>query len=74
MKLPKQQHWVPRFYLRFFATPETAGGDEPQVWLLSKDEGDPILANVKKVAAQRYLYSPRDERGSRCYKQDKCAN
>lgn len=34
-------------------------------WLLSKDEGDPILANVKNVAAQRYLYSPRDERGGR---------
>lgn len=65
MKVPKQQHWVPRFYLRFFATPETAGGDEAQVWLLSKDEGDPILANVRKVAGRRYLYSPKDERGSR---------
>jgi len=57
MTLPKQQHWVPRFYLRFFATPETAGGDEPQVWLLSKDEGGPVLTNIKKVATQRYLYS-----------------
>ena len=65
MNLPKQQHWVPKFYLRFFATPETAGGDEPQVWLLPKDEGQPILANVKNVAAKRYLYSPKDERGSR---------
>lgn len=43
MTMPKQQHWVPRFYLRYFATPETAAGDEPQVWILSKDEGEPKL-------------------------------
>ena len=65
MTLPRRQHWVPRFYLRFFATPETIEGDDPQVWLLSKDEGDPVLTNVKNVAARRYLYSPKDERGDR---------
>lgn len=65
MTLPRQQHWVPRFYLRFFATPETADADDPQVWLLSKDKGDPMLANIKKVATQRYLYSPADEEGRR---------
>lgn len=65
MSMPKQQHWVPRFYLRFFATLETAEGDEPQVWLLSKDEGEPKLANIKKVATKNYLYSPKDEAGKR---------
>ena len=66
MAIPKQQHWVPRFYLRFFATPETAEKDDPKVWLLSKDEGDPLLTNVKNVANSHYLYSPKDEKGQRC--------
>jgi len=63
--IPKQQHWVPRFYLSVFATPETVGDDNPQVWLLSKDDGDPVLTNVKNVASKRYLYSPKDEQGRR---------
>jgi len=71
MNIPKQQHWVPRFYLRFFSTPETAESDEPKVWLLSKDEGDPMLTNTRKVATQNYLYSPKDERGIRDPKMEK---
>jgi hypothetical protein len=65
MNIPKQQHWVPRFYLRFFSTPETAESNEPKVWLLSKDEGEPLLTNTRKVATQYYLYSPKNERGIR---------
>jgi len=65
MNLPKQQHWVPRFYLRFFATPDTAEADDAQAWILSKDAGDPILTNIKNIAARRYLYSPKDEQGIR---------
>jgi hypothetical protein len=70
MTKPKQQHWVPRFYLKYFATPETRETAEPQVWILSKDEGDPALANVKKVATRRYLYSPRDSNGDRAWHLD----
>lgn len=66
MAIPKQQHWVPCFYLRFFATPESAEKGDPKVWLLSKDEGDPLLTNVKNVANSHYLYSPKDEKGQRC--------
>jgi hypothetical protein len=65
MTIPKQQHWVPRFYLRYFATPETAAGDEPQVWILSKDEGEPKLTNIRKIATKNYLYSPKGAAGKR---------
>jgi hypothetical protein len=34
----KNQHWVPQFYLRHFATPETRGKDGAQVWIFSHDE------------------------------------
>ncbi len=67
---PEKQHWVPHFYLRYFATPETRDTNNPQAWIFSKDAGDPIIVNLKKVAAQRYLYSPKDHEGKRDWKTD----
>jgi len=61
----KNQHWVPRFYLRHFATPASIDTAEPQVWIFSKHEGDPKLTNVKNVATKRYLYSPKHSAGGR---------
>ena len=53
MNRPKNQHWVPQFYLRHFATPDSRGNDEAQVWVFSKDEadGDERLTNVNKICA-----------------------
>ncbi|MBI9092265.1 MAG: DUF4238 domain-containing protein [Desulfobacterium sp.] len=67
MSRPKNQHWVPRFYLRYFATPETYSTDEPQVWIFSKDEkdGDESITNIKNICAKRFLYSPKDHTGQR---------
>jgi hypothetical protein len=64
---PKNQHWVPRFYLRQFATPETREKDEAQIWMFSNQErdGDERLTNIKNVCARRYLYSPLDDSGQR---------
>ena len=64
---PKRQHWVPCFYLRYFATQETRMSRQPKVWVLSKHEGDPMLTSIRNVAHQRYLYSPRDEAGKRLW-------
>ena len=61
--MPKRQHWVPCFYLRYFATQETRTSRQPKAWVLSKREGDPMLTSIRNVAHQRYLYSPRDEAG-----------
>lgn len=65
MGRPKNQHWVPRFYLRYFATAETRECSEPQVWIFSRHDGDPHFTNVKNVAARRYLYSPKGKTNSR---------
>ncbi len=69
MNRPKNQHWVPRFYLRHFATPNSSNTKEPQVWIFSKDEddGDETLTNIKNICARRYLYSPKDEKGIRTW-------
>lgn len=67
MNKPKNQHWVPKVYLRQFATPATRSTTEPQVWVFSgkKVAGNEYLANVRNVCAKRFLYSPVDDRGER---------
>ena len=69
MNRPKNQHWVPRFYLRYFATPETYSTNEPQIWIFSRDEndGDESITNIKNICAKRYLYSPKDDAGRRSW-------
>jgi hypothetical protein len=66
---PKNQHFVPRFYLRNFATPETRTRrkDKSQIWMFSNDEtdGDERLTNIRNVCTRRYLYSPTDSAGQR---------
>lgn len=66
---PKNQHWVPRFYLRHFATPITRerDKDEAQIWMFSNKErdGDERITNIKNVCTRRHLYSPLDSAGQR---------
>jgi hypothetical protein len=64
-QINKSQHWVPRFYLRYFATPESRNGKHPQIWALPNVEGEEFLTNVSKVAAERYLYTPLKPGGGR---------
>lgn len=65
---PINQHWVPQFYLRYFATPDTKSAKTPQVWVFSKNESDSDTTtptSIKKVCGKRYLYAPKDLRGDR---------
>ena len=66
---PKHQHWVPQFYLRYFATPKTRDSEKPQVWIFSKDEDDGCekLTSVRNVCGMRYLYSPKQSNGERSW-------
>lgn len=66
---PVNQHWVPKFYLRYFATPQTRETDAPQVWIFSKrdEDGDEKLTHVRNVCAKRFLYSPLRDNGSRSW-------
>jgi hypothetical protein len=67
MPRAKNQHWVPQFYLRYFAMSDTVETDEPKAWIFSKrnEDGDPVVTNIKNVATGRYLYSPKNDDGSR---------
>lgn len=63
----KHLHWVPEFYLRYFATPETRSAKRPQVWIFSKDasDQDESLTWIRNVCGKRYLYAPLEPDGSR---------
>lgn len=65
---PKNQHWAPQFYLRYFAIQERhRKKNKAQVWIFSKDEadGDERLTTVRAICAKPYLYSPVSESGER---------
>lgn len=70
MSQPVNQHWVPQFYLKYFATPETQRTKNPKTWIFSKDEeyGDPKLTNIRNICAKRFLYSPLNKDGQREWK------
>lgn len=68
---PILQHYVPRFYLRYFSTPETKDSKQPQLWVFSrekKDNNPPFISGIHNIAAERYLYSPLDLNGQRNWK------
>jgi hypothetical protein len=67
---PKNQHWVPQFYLREFAVPETRGDGKEQVWIFSRRHSDDLetkRVSTRNVAAQNFLYSPLRKDGSRSF-------
>jgi len=64
MSIPKRQHWVPQFYLRYFSVPN-ANKRLDQVWIFHRREGDPRLTAIHNIAAKKYLYTPQDKDGTR---------
>lgn len=63
----KNQHWVPQFYLRQFATEDSVGAKTPKVWVWDKSIQSSLETpvSVRNICGQRYLYSPEDTSGSR---------
>src|SRR5579871_5291179 len=63
----KNQHWVPKFYLRYFATQDSRDSGQPKVWIFSNrhDDGEEKLTSVKNVCSKRFLYSPFKINGER---------
>jgi hypothetical protein len=59
----KRNHWVPQSYLKAFA----ADPERKKIWRFSKEDGDPELKPIEKVAYRHYLYVPKDASGQRDY-------
>ncbi len=64
---PKRQHWVPKFYLKYFATNGTRDSANPKVYVFDKksEKPKPRLTSTTSICGQRYLYSPQDKDGNR---------
>lgn len=65
----KHQHWVPKFYLAKFATPETRAKamDKRRISAMSKQLAliSPQPTSVRNFCGERYLYAPLDPSGER---------
>lgn len=58
--VPKQQHWVPKVYLKQFATADSSRTKSPKVWVWDKAtrqaRNGPV--RVDTICSSRYLYTP----------------
>jgi hypothetical protein len=71
----KNQHWVPRFYLKHFAIPETVDEINPKVWAWDVNNSNAFLTGINGICSSRYLYSPKDLNGTRDWNtEDKLAS
>jgi hypothetical protein len=53
-QITKRCHWVAQSYLKAFA----ADGTGRRIWQLSRNEGEPKLKRIDKVAVKFHLYAP----------------
>jgi hypothetical protein len=67
---PKLQHWVSRFYLRYFSIPETRDAKNPKVWVCRLDRVPlrSYAAGADRVAAEKFLYSFKLRDGTRDFR------
>lgn len=65
--VPKQQHWVPRVYLKQFGTSDSLSGNDPKVWVWDKTTGRSPATPVRvdTICSNRYLYTPQLTTGVR---------
>lgn len=61
---PKDHHYVPKFYLRYFSIPETRNLKYPKIWCQNFGNGNSIFpAGTHKIAYEKHLYSLRTDSG-----------
>ena len=57
-KVPKKQHYLPRFYLAGF-------GENDKVWVHNKQTGAYELRNPRTLATKHHYYTVLDEKGQK---------
>ena len=71
MPHPKNQHWLPQFYLRKFAVPGFRDKKNAKIWVMDIEDGNPQPDKVNEVACSDFLYSHLNSDGSRCFRVEK---
>jgi len=62
-----RHHWLPQFYLRHFATPESVHAKNRQVWVYRRGDAQPFLTNTKNIGLEAGLYSSSADTADHCY-------
>ena len=60
-QVTRRCHWVAQSYLKAFA----ADGNGRRIWRFSRNDGEPELKRIDKVAVKFHLYAPADADGRR---------
>ncbi|PJZ47525.1 DUF4238 domain-containing protein [Leptospira saintgironsiae] len=57
--IPRRHHWVPQFYLEYFAVPDSIGTKSPEIWCFQRSGTDKpeFKTGIRAVAAKNDLYS-----------------
>ena len=71
MSGPRNQHWLPQFYLRRFAVPGYRDKKNAKIWVMNVETGELATSKVRTVAAKDYLYSHVKPDGTHCFKVEK---
>ena len=71
MSGPKNQHWLPQFYLRRFAVPGWRNKKNAKIWVMDSQTGELTQEKIREVAAVDFLYSHIKEDGTRCFRVEK---
>lgn len=71
MSGPRNQDWLPQFYLRRFAVPGYRDKKNAKIWVMNVETGEVASCKVRNVAAEDFLYSHVKPDGSRCFKVEK---
>jgi len=71
MSEPRNQHWLPQFYLRRFAIPGFGSKQKAKIWMMDKEKCEVRWTKVRDVAAADFLYSHTKEDGTRCFRVEK---
>ncbi|MBM9500276.1 DUF4238 domain-containing protein [Leptospira sp. 201903071] len=61
--IPRRHHWIPQFYLEYFAVTESIGTESPEIWCFQRGDTDQaeFKTGIRAVAAKNDLYTKKIE-------------
>ncbi|SRR6266487_1614892 len=71
MNAPKNQHWLPQFYLRRFAVPGFRNSKNAKIWISAKEDAEPEKRKIRNICAKDFLYSYLRDDGSRSFETER---
>lgn len=71
MNEPIRQHWVPKVYLRQFATADTLGDLDPQVNVLDIPSNKQFTSSINNITKKKHLYTIGVNEEEKCYAVEK---